>query len=254
MTDRLTSLLSDLHNGVAWPVDDVEFEWSAARSASRKRERSPIFRRVGIAAAAVAVFALVLIVSPQARQAMANLLEAAGIKITFSEDLPLPLPGADLDLGDPIDLEDAISLVDFPIRVPGLESGAPDQAYLDEAGVLSMVWAGGDLLPSAGSIDVGMLFSQWSDDSSPLEGVKSLNPESTTVTPVLVDGSSGLWIEGAEHTLRIFDESGGERREIVRLAASVLIWDAIGVNYRIETTGDLDQALALAESLQPLSK
>lgn len=41
--------------------------------------------------------------------------------------------------------------------------------------------------------------------------------------------------------------------ETTRLAANVLLWEANGVNHRLETTGNLQSSLTLVETLEPLA-
>jgi hypothetical protein len=48
----------------------------------------------------------------------------------------------------------------------------------------------------------------------------------------------------------LFDERGEVIEESVRLARSVLVWEANGVAYRLEGDFTRDEALALAASLR----
>lgn len=250
MSDRLESSLESLHQDVIWPVDHSDLHWSAEGLARPPRRRAT-FRRAAIAFASVSVIALVLIVSPQARQAVAGLLEAAGIKISVTEE-PL-VPGALLDLGSPVSLEVAKASVDFSIRSPaGASPGEPDGIYLDQGDHVNMVWRGGDRLPAAGSIDVTLLFSQWSAGKVSSSGVKTVTPDATTVKSLLVEGSAGLWIEGASHNLTLLDGEGNTLIESTRLAANVLLWDFEGVNYRIETTSGLKETLRMVAALEEI--
>jgi hypothetical protein len=61
-----------------------------------------------------------------------------------------------------------------------------------------------------------------------------------------------LWIEGAIHTFTLLDQAGNPIEETTRLAANVLLWEINGVNHRLETTGDLQNSLAVVETLEPL--
>lgn len=248
MNSELESRLERLHQDVVWPVDDLEVAWSAADLGSRP-DRSPAIRRLAIAAATVSAFVLLLVAFPQARHAVAGLLEAAGIKVFVAEG-PQP-SGASLDLGVPLDVAEAGERVEFGIRVPrGAATGAPDGVYLDNRNHLNMVWRGSEELPAATSTNVGLLLTQWQDDAGGRSGVKTVTDNATSVTSVLVEGSAGLWIEGAQHTITLLDAEGNELIESTRLAANVLLWAFEGVNYRLETTGTLKDALDLVESLE----
>jgi hypothetical protein len=107
-------------------------------------------------------------------------------------------------------------------------------------------------LPAAGDTGIGLILTQREERSDAYQGVKTVSPE-TEVEAVFVDGVHGFWIEGTPHTLVLVDETGMEREETRRLAANVLLWAKDGISYRLETTGDLALALAIAESLSPIS-
>lgn len=65
-----------------------------------------------------------------------------------------------------------------------------------------------------------------------------------------VEGEFGLWIEGAPHSFVVLDADGVGVEESARLAANVLLWESNGVNHRLETSGDLQSALAIIETLE----
>lgn len=249
MSDRLDRALLELHEAVTFPVDRTEVDWVAPPAVTTPRP-GRWMRRLAVAAVGLVLVA-VLVAVPQVRQAVADLLGAAGIVVTVSED-PLQDVAGELDLGDATDPADVAAGVDFTVRAPVLASiGEPDGFYRDERGTVHMVWRGEPGLPAAGDTGIGLLFSQWAEPGVGFEGAKSVGP-STRVEPVLVEGSRGIWIEGASHSLTIVDRLGQERLETTRLAANVLIWSLGGVNHRLETTGDLPSALDFVSSLEPL--
>ena len=116
----------------------------------------------------------------------------------------------------------------------------PDAVYVDE-GVVHMTWLDDEKLPAAGDAGVAILYSQGAGVVF-TEAVKTLGA-ATDLTPARVRGVDALWISGAPHSA----ELGGHP---VRLAANALIWEENGIAHRIETTGDLDETLELAESLR----
>jgi hypothetical protein len=202
--------------------------------------------------ATVVVVTGVMVFSPSAREAVASLFEAAGIRISMTTD-PAPTTGADLDLGDPIGLDDAEQAVTFEVRVPtGDDLGAPDGVYLSDDGEVTMVWADGETLPAAGDSEVGLLLAQRRADGPRHIGGKAIGP-GTEVLVLEVEEHGAVWIEGTPHTLTFLDSDDNPIEETTRLAANVLLWEVNGVNHRLETTGDLESALAIVETLEAMS-
>jgi hypothetical protein len=189
-----------------------------------------------------------LVLSPQAREAVADLLGVAGIEIELRPELEEPV-GARLDLGREVAIGELVESVDFAVSVPAL-AGEPDGVYLSD-GQVNMVWEGGESLPAAGDTGVGLLYTQFPSESVSDRLVKGVGGE-TTVVAVEVAGSSGLWIEGP-HVISREDDSGIRIEETLRLAGNVLIWESDDVTHRIETTVGLEETLRIAESVEPIA-
>jgi hypothetical protein len=193
-----------------------------------------------------------MVFSPGAREAVADLFAAAGIRISLTDD-PAPSAGVDLNLGEPIHVVDVAQAVDFVVRVPtGEDLGAPDGVYLSNDGEVTMVWAHGQTLPAAGDTDIGLLLAQRQIDAPRHLGDKAIGP-GTEVRVLEVEGHAAVWIEGTPHTLTFLDSDDQPVEETTRLAANVLLWEANGVNHRLETTEDLESALAIVETLEAMS-
>jgi hypothetical protein len=190
--------------------------------------------------------------SPTARQAVADLFDAAGIRIGLTPD-PAPTIGADLNLGDPIALIDVKDTVGFEVRVPASDDlGPPNGVYLGDNGEVTMVWAQRPSLPAAGDTEIGLLLAQSQVKAPRYIGDKAIGP-GTEVRVLEVEGRAAVWIEGAPHTLTFLDSDDNPVEETTRLAANVLLWEASGINHRIETTGDLASALALVQAMEAIS-
>lgn len=247
----IESLLVELGGLVVWPEHPDQTPAVLGRLTSQDRAPRP-FRWVPITAAVLLLAATILLLSPGARQAVADLLGVAGIEVRFGGDVGPPV-GGELQLGDPVTLEEAVGAVEFDVSVLDL-AGPPDAVYLSplpSGGRISMVWEGGQSLPAAGGSDVGLIYSQFALDLAENEQfVKSVRPDSG-VRAVDVAGILGLWIDGAPHVITYEDAGGIIHEEETRLAGNVLMWERAGVTHRIETTRPLAEALELAESLTP---
>lgn len=251
---RLESMLTSLGDSIDWPAASPHL---SARVMTRIESEQPtaasrgIWRRPAIATVAVLVVTVVLVFSPSARQAVADLLSAAGIRIGVTSD-QTPTIGAELDLGQLVQLDEVENAVEFQIRIPGgRDPGVPHAVYLSDGGQVTMVWDRTPSLPAAADTGIGLLLTQSAGNDGPEFAEKSIGPE-TGVQTLMVEGQPALWIEGAGHTFALLDAEGEPIEETTRLAANVLLWEAGGVNHRLETTGDLQRSLAVVDTLEPL--
>lgn len=249
---RIEDRLSALREAIAWPTPSADL----APRVTARIEASPTANRVrvprlAVATALVLVFVATMMLSPATREAIADLFSTAGVRIGVTDD-PVPVTGADLNLGDRITLEEAAGQVDFPLRVPvGDRPGPPDGVYLSRDGQVSMVWAGSPALPAAGDTGVALLLTQSRAVAGTDFATKTISPDAE-VADLQVEGVPALWIEGAPHTFTILDDEGNPAVHTTRLAANVLLWEVGGVNHRLETTGGLSSALAVVEVLEPV--
>jgi hypothetical protein len=234
-------------DGIEWPDADLAGPVLARVRAEGSPAPARRWAQVALAAAAVAFLVLA---TPAGRQALADILEVAGITVTWGAETKTP--GAGLDLGDEVSLTEAAEAAAFPLLVPrAADVGEPDAVFHSDfppGGAVHLVWESGESLPAAGDSAVGLLYSQFRVEF-PGGIFKSLSPEAEAWL-VRVRGNEGFWIEGAPHIIFYEDETG--RRERTRLAANVLAWEEGGVAHRIETTLDLEESLDLAESLEPM--
>ncbi len=252
--DRIEELLHSAARIVDWPEpsSDMTARISEQIGTPELKPARRVWRpRLALAALVVIFVTGTLVLVPGARQAVADLFEAAGIRLGITSE-PLPAAGADLDLGVRVDLDEATERVAFDLRRPtGTPPGPADAVYINELDQVSMVWGGDESLPAAGDADVSLLLTQYPATGRPVVGSKSIG-EGTSVQEVDVGGVPGLWIEGAPHTITLFDNEGTFRDESTRLAANVLLWTVDNVNLRLETTGDLAAALLIGDRLEPV--
>ena len=257
MRDPMTSLEVDLRvvgDRLSFPeTPDLTTKVMQRIASAPVRTLSPRRFRPGLVAAAAVGLAVALVVflgtSPSARRAVAGWLGVDGIKITFDDRGSEQQVGSDLSLGSRVSLQDAQGVADFDIATPRA-LGEPDAYFVRDVagGEVSIVWGPGPALPASRHTDVGAVLTQFLGDAAP-ESLKKIAGSATTVTPVLIDGSSGFFIEGAPHLL-VRDPSGRERTLSPRLAGNTLVWDAGAITYRLEAEVDLTRALEIARSLE----
>jgi hypothetical protein len=230
---RLETVLRTLPEAVDWPEPSPHLGarvTAVNRSADSPRRRPLWGWAVPILAAVVLVAGLI----PGTRQAMADLLHEAGVRIGFVSGTP-SLDVDTLDLGRRVDLEEAEELVEFDLAYPSTLAG-PDATFIAPDLQVAMVWA-----------EEGVLLIQGREGD--LYAEKGLSPD-TDVVPVSVGDQTGLWIEGADHTFTLLDPEGNRLEETSRLAGNVLLWNSDGVDYRLELGDGIDRALEIATSLE----
>jgi hypothetical protein len=200
-----------------------------------------------------AVVALIVVVMafPAGRRAVANLLDIAGIHVEFGNTPELPLP-TDLLPGRRVDLGEAQAAVDFLILQPAVMESPGTVAILDwELGTqVFLGWGESAALPEVGESGIGLLLVEFRADLN-VDFFGKLVDGGTTVDQVLVHGAPAFWLGGAPHVFMF--ETG--RRDLVedetRLTGNVLIWEADGVTFRLESNLNLEESLKIAESLVP---
>jgi hypothetical protein len=149
-------------------------------------------------------------------------------------------PGA---LGDPVPVERVEREVGFALRVP--EGPLPDEAYVFVSaggdGAL-LAWEASDRYPSLPGTAWGLILVELRTDQQIL--VKDVDRFEDT-RQVRVGGGRAFWIE-APHELHVITDEGSAT---FRVDGRVLIWTRGAVTYRLETSLELPEAVALAESL-----
>ena len=98
--------------------------------------------------------------------------------------------------------------------------------------------------------DIGAIITEWGGELFDGFATKWLDRDHGIVEPVTVRGAPGFWVSGMPHVLEFLDVASGIRRPMTRLVGNVLVWQDDGVVYRIETPGERDPAIAIAESMR----
>ncbi|MGH2697709.1 MAG: hypothetical protein ACRDJL_00740 [Actinomycetota bacterium] len=250
--NELERSLFALGERVEWPEGaDLTRPVRTAIEARPPRRSAP-GRALAFAAAVVVLAAFVsLLVSPGTRTAVADFLGLGGVRIDTQG--PVPTPAEELDLGRRLSLAEANESVEFEVRVP-TALGEPDQVFLDTGvpgGQVALAYEATGELPAAPGTNLGALLTQFPDAEvaeTALKKVTGSDP-GTAFEPVIVDNRRGFWISGEPHLIAYLESDGGIREDTVRLAGNVLLWEAEGVTYRLESTLARNDALAIAESL-----
>ncbi len=212
-------------------------------------------RRWAGAALAVLILVLTLILVPPARAAILEFIQVGVVRIFQAGPPPAPalqtpltatpaatfLPSV-LNLAGETTLSEAQSRVDFPILIPAYPSdlGRPDHVYLQDMGspMLVLVW-----MDRAHPQGVRLSLDEIAPGSWALQKFKPRLVEETKVS-----GQQAVWAEGP-YMLQITNLN----YELKRLVEGrVLIWTQSGITYRLETDLALEEAVKIAESLQPL--
>jgi hypothetical protein len=217
------------------------------------------WRRLAAAGLAVLLLAAaVLVASPGTREAVARRLGLRGIGIQLGGPPPptvttTPDKRLDLGLGNPVTLEQARGLVDFPVLVPTAPGfQRPDAVLVSEAvppgGRVDLVYRARPGLPASPYTDAGLLITEFRGQPTPefIKKVANLG----MVEEVTVAGEPGYWFSGEPHFFTYRDRNGTFREEQTRLAGNTLIWQRGDLTLRLE--GELSQAEAIrvAESMR----
>ena len=182
-----------------------------------------------------------LALSPGARSAFRELFGIGSVEIVRLEQAPATETARLVPFGRPVTFARASRIVPFRILLPDTAvSRPPTHVYLDRAGggIVSLAWCCERriVLTELRTVIPGLL-------------EKTIGP-STLVESVAVGGNQGLWVEGADHVIRVVRESGTWRELPVRVTGGVLIWTSGDVTLRLEGDLSKDEALAIAERIR----
>jgi hypothetical protein len=202
------------------------------RTAVRARLAARPRRRWRAVAAALAVAVLIAVVPP-ARAAVAHavsdLLDFAGVRVKQGQPAPAPTPSP-LPSARPVGLDEARGLARFPVGVPA-RLGPPERVEVaDGARVVTLLYHGGAVRLDEFDGRLNWVF---------------LKTEAERDGQFVDDG---IWFP-RPHAVEYVDRTGAVRHETSRLAGPTLIWTNGPVTYRLEGVTALDEALAIARSM-----
>ncbi|HEX2498358.1 MAG TPA: hypothetical protein VHO00_06110 [Actinomycetes bacterium] len=217
------------------------------------RSARPWSQLVFRAAAVLAIlFAGLLVVSPQVRAAVADLLRFAGIEIRQGQGPQVPPSGRYSPLpGERVtDLDTARELADFPILVPAA-LGPPDTVVVADGEpprVVSLLYyPDAESPPSApaGGEQPMIRIDEFHGSISPVF-MKYVDQQAE---PVAIGSYLAFWID-QPHPVLYVDRGGRVQEELARLSGRTLIVEIGDTTVRIEGDLDKERAIELARTLR----
>ena len=238
------------------------------RASTRPRFLSKPFvfaqgRRLAWSLTIVLVLIMSLMLIPPARAAIIEFIQIGVVRIFRAEPTPISPPNQELpivpvtatpsatpqplipllkDLVGETSLENAQKAVNYPILLPSYPSGLgkPDYVFVQNA-------------------DGAMAILVWLDPQNPDQILMSMHfipagswaikkMELTDIETTSVDGHRAIWTTGPYPMLL----QNGDVQFMRMISGHVLIWENENVTYRLETDLSLEEAIKVAESLEPI--
>jgi len=206
-----------------------------------------------------------LMLIPPARAAIIEFIQIGVVRIFRAEPTPLTPPNEEFpstmapvtatpsptsqplipileSLAGDMTLEEAEQAVDYPILLPSYppDLAQPDRIFVQEADgkMTILVW-----LDPQQPDDVSMSLHFLPEGSW---AIKKVNP--TLIQETTVNGQRAIWAIGP-YPLRF---SNGNLDFIRLIDGHVLIWADGDITYRLETDLSMEEAIKIAESLEPI--
>jgi hypothetical protein len=265
MSDGRLRRMSDEELSTA--LRDITLAWPAtppleARVAQRigdldrpSREQRP---RLSLPSRRRTVLIVVAVVLALASAAVATklVIDIGAETIQTASGTPGPLPVASARaFGDPVgDTAEAESDAGYAVGVPG-SLGSPDHVWVGEALSnfggppsvrVTLAWDPRPSLPAPDELPWGGVLMEFNGDAEQI--LKKVFPQTSSVQRVAFEGRDAYWIVG-EHTVTIADPQGTGTADL-RVTGNVLIWQAEGRTFRLETSLGLGQARSIASSVR----
>jgi hypothetical protein len=237
--DELRDELGALGREAAWPPTPDLAAAVAGRLEPRPRRASwrPLRPAVVLPVLLALVLAAVALVPP-ARTAVLDVLGLAAHERIVPVERPPQAPRRAPALGRRVSLAQARAAVGFPVRVPAA-LGAPPEVRLSRGvpgGAVTLVYGSRFAL------------TEFRGGATPY-AQKSVGPR-TRIVATEVAGRRAIFLTGAPRRWVALDRDGRPVEATARLVdANVLLLDAGGVGFRLETRAGLARARAVLRSL-----
>jgi hypothetical protein len=246
--DPMEAALADLATAIQWPATPplADSVGAAIRAGTPRTFGWRPARR----ALVLGILAAVLIVGVAAAIGIA----LGGLRILSSGEPPgSPLPPelvAQRGLGERVTLHRAIDALDGLLVPTDSALGAPDHVYYDATtDAVALAWADRPGLPADPQSGLGIVVTQFRADMGP-QTFEKLLLEGAVVEQVVVDSTTGYWVEGGEHLFYFRDADGNVVGTTIRLVGTTLMWERDGHTVRIEGAPDVEAAKRIAESME----
>lgn len=239
---NLEELLVDAAGAAVYPTTpDLRLRVMRTIGGDRRTKRPATRFALGAAAAVAVVAVSAVAVVPSSRDAVADFFGVEGTDVDVrptASTTPFPTPH---DIDSSAEPSSLAALEDTLGKRPGLPAGlTPASVYLVRYG------------DSPAAILRFDGFDVWEADvSGDFEGIlgKTVNSQAT-LTDTVVNGVPARWISGGPHLVAFYDASGTFVADTERtVERNTLIWRTDAALYRIETRLDIDDAIAIAETL-----
>lgn len=263
--------LLSLSQGLAYPhtpeiADSVMRRLRRLPSPIRTDRQSRfVSRKVAWSLTLLLILCVSLMLIPPARAAILDFIQIGVVRIFRIEPTPVAPPNEELPsimvpvtatpmvtseplipllekIAGELTLEEAQQRVDYPILLPSYPPnlGRPDRIFVQDAdGAMTiLVWIDPQQ-PDRVSMSLHFIPpGSWA--------VKKVNP--TLIEETTVNGQYAIWAIGP-YLLRF---SNGDLDFTRLVDGHVLIWEQEEVTYRLETNLSLEEAVKIAESLEPI--
>ncbi len=263
----LELLLRDLGERAEFPGDDTLAARVLDRLAAEPkvvalegRRRSRVRQALVAAAAAILVFAAALVVSPDARDAVADFFGIGDVRIQPAVDLGVDARprvvvtvGAALEAALGRQLPSVAAATDatgFLLQVPSA-LGPPDSVHVlrSAAGAAATLrWAPSDALPPTADPDTGALLTVLRAEVETGLVDKHLDP-ATTYERIAIGDRPAVLLTGGPHVVLLRGADGAVIEQTTRLAGTTLLWTVGDLTYRLEAELPRDELLAIADSI-----
>lgn len=256
--------LRSLSQGLAYPRTPDIAGSVMARVHSAARPQA-ISRRLAWSLTIILILFSSLMLIPPARAAIIEFIQIGVVRIFRAEPTPLAPPNQEIPstmfpitatpiptsqplipilekLAGEMTIEEAQKAVNYPILLPSYppDIGQPDRIFVQEA-------------------EGKMTILVWIDPQKPTQVLMSLHLipagswaidkfDPALVQETSVNGQRAIWAVGP-YPLRI---RNGDLQYMRLIDGHVLIWTDEDITYRLETDLSLEEALKVAESLQPI--
>lgn len=244
-----------LGEALAFPeAPDVSEAVQRRLADARPERRRPRRRTLVLAFAVLALAIAAAMAVPPARTAILEFFGLRGATVQRVETLPpVPDPAPGLFLGDALPLEDGRPWVKSPDVLVPEALGKPDAAYAaqEDYGLrLTLVYRPGNGVPRSQYTGVGILVTEF-DGAIDTRYLDKMVQGGTSVERLTVDGNRALWLEGGPHFVVFRTADGNIGEDVGRLAGNTLLVENGTMLVRIEGEIDREQAIEIAESLEP---